>query len=122
MNIIKSYQQVAQDLINKCENKGDLSDGYHTFNELYDHRAALFAALCSCMKEDAWKSKQHEDGTMFDDMFIVGIQTKYGQITYHYDLDKWDWFNVNELEHAPKFDGHTPDMVIKRLVKLAKNS
>ena len=122
LNISKSYQYVIQDMINRCENVGEISDGYHTFNELYDHRAALFAALCSYMKKDAWKSKYHEDGTMFDGMFIVGIQTKYGQITYHYDLDKWDWFNVKELDHAPLFDGHNPNTVIRRLIKIAKNN
>ena len=25
---------------------GDMSDGYHTFNELYHHRAVLFSIIC----------------------------------------------------------------------------
>ena len=26
---------------------GDTSDGYHTFNELYRHRAILFSVICN---------------------------------------------------------------------------
>lgn len=28
-------------------NAGEVSDGYHTFDELYEHRVALFIALCN---------------------------------------------------------------------------
>lgn len=36
---------------------GELSDGYHTFNELYYHRAVLFSVICNSHKDIAWKSK-----------------------------------------------------------------
>ena len=52
---------------------GEVSDGYHTFNELYDHRAILFSVICNQNSDIAWKSKLHEDGTMYDGMFIVGM-------------------------------------------------
>lgn len=97
---------------------GDISDGYHTFNELYHHRAVLFAVICNMYPDKAWKSKQHDDpnSPMYDGMFIVGIETPEGQATYHYDLDPyWDIFNVKEIERAPKFDGHTPDEAIRRI-------
>lgn len=88
---------------------GTLSDGYHTFNELYDHRAILFSIICNQNKAIAWKSKKHNDGTMFDGMFIVGIKTPLGQYTYHYDIKPyWEMFDVKELENAPKWDGHQP--------------
>lgn len=35
---------------------GDLSDGFHTFNELYYQRMILFAALVKAYKSKAWKS------------------------------------------------------------------
>lgn len=96
--------------------QGEVSDGYHTFNELYDHRAKLFATLCNNNKNIAWKSKSHDDGTMYDGMFIVGINTPEGQATYHYDIyPYWDMFNVKEIEKAPKFDGHTPTDAINRI-------
>lgn len=59
---------------------GEISDGYHTFNELYHHRAVLFSVICNANKEIAWKSKAHADGTMFDGMFIVGINTRKDNI------------------------------------------
>ena len=29
------------------EGMGEISDGYHTFNELYHHRAVLFSVICN---------------------------------------------------------------------------
>ena len=101
---------------------GDLSDGYHTFNELYHHRAVLFSVICNSNSDKAWKSKHHGDGTMYDDMFIVGIETPEGQATYHYDMEPyWDMFNVKELPNAPEWDGHTPTDAINRIFALGKS-
>lgn len=98
---------------------GDVSDGYHTFNELYHHRAVLFSVICNLFPERAWKSKLHNTGDMFEGMFIVGIDTDLGQATYHYDIDPyWDMFNVTELEKAPTWDGHTPEEAIARIATL----
>lgn len=98
---------------------GDLSDGYHTFNELYHHRAVLFSVICNSNKDIAWKSKQHHDGTMFNNMFIAGINTPNGTATYHYDINPyWDMFNVKELDYAPKWDGHTAEEAIIRIGRL----
>lgn len=98
---------------------GDMSDGYHTFNELYHHRAILFSVICKMLPDKAWKAKKHHDGTMYDGMFIVGIDTPEGQATYHYDLEPyWDVFHVKELEVAPVWDGHSPDDAISRIGNL----
>lgn len=116
----------------------DVSDGYHTMEELYEHRYALFCALVKIydnyitplgIKVKCWKSKLHSDGTMFDDSFIVGMIYKElsfnadippveKQITYHLPLEWWDRFDVIKLEHAPEYDGHTSDDIIERLLKL----
>ena len=99
---------------------GETSDGYHTFNELYHHRAVLFSVIVHDHSDLAWKSKRHHDGTMYDGMFIVGIETPEGQATYHYDVDPyWDMFDCKELESAPEWDGHTPDDAIARIGSLA---
>lgn len=96
----------------------EISDGYHTFEELYFHRMMLFATICNQNKHLAWKSKQHHDGTMFDgDMFICGIETPEGQYTYHYHMKFWDMYDVKELEYAPEYDGHQPSD-ITRLISL----
>jgi hypothetical protein len=96
----------------------DISDGHHTFHELYHHRAVLFSVICSVFRDKAWKSWKHADGTMFDDFFIVGVTTPEGNYTYHYKKDCWDMFAVKELEFAPEWDGHQPKDV-GRLLSLA---
>lgn len=121
-----NLKQIAQNAIdnyrNKNNNVGSLSDGYHTFDELYHHRAVLFSMICHQNKELAWKSKLHSDGTMFDDMFIVGINSPYGQITYHYDIvPYWNMFDVKVLDNAPEWDGSTPIDCINRMEKWSKN-
>ena len=104
----------AQELIT-----GETSDGYHTFNELYHHRAVLFSVIVANYPDRAWKSKKHHDGTMYDGMFIVGIETPDGQATYHYDIDPyWDMFKCRVLDKAPEWDGHTPAQAIERIGKL----
>lgn len=97
---------------------GDVSDTYHTFDELYNHRTALFLALCRAYPEDSWWSSFHDDGTMFDEMFIAGINLPSGPITYHIE----DYYRplfakyVKEVDKAPKWDGHTPQDVVIRLL------
>lgn len=98
---------------------GETSDGYHTFNELYHHRAVLFSVIVKAFPERAWKARQHHDGTMYDGMFIVGIDTPDGQATYHYDIDPyWEMFDCKDLERAPEWDGHTPAQAIERIGRL----
>ena len=101
------------------KDKGKISDGYHTFNELYEHRLHLTACLCNSMPGFCYKSKLHDDGTMFDGMFIVSINFKnIEQITYHYDIKDWDMFKIKELDKALPWDGHTSSDVLERLKKM----
>lgn len=96
----------------------EISDKWHTFGELYNHRMILFLTIQLAHKDLSWKSKQHHDGTMFEDSFIVGIDTPDGQYSYHYNLEFWHLFKkIKELEFAPEFDGHQPEDII-RLLKL----
>lgn len=92
---------------------GKLSDGSHTFNELYYHRMMLFAVICNTYKKKAWKSKLHDDNTMYDDYFIVGLTTPEGDYTYHYHINYWDIFDVKTLEKAPIWDGHMPSHLLR---------
>lgn len=98
--------------------KQKVSDGYHTFEELYDHRCAIFVALCN-NHPAGWKSKLHSDGTMFDGWFIAGLWVANGvQITYHLPVKLWTYILAQEFEKAPEWDGHTPADVITRLLNL----
>lgn len=98
-----------------------ISDGYHTFGELYNHRALLFLTICASYPDLAWKSKLHSDGTMYDGMFIVGINTPLGQATYHYDIDPyWEIYrDIKTVDMAPEYDGHTPEDALERIVSLS---
>ena len=99
---------------------GKVSDGYHTFDELYDHRITLFIALCRIVATmpiavlsavydykkltayvnrpldqrnpfHPWRSKLHHDGTSWDGWFIMGMGKENGkQISYHIPLSRWD--------------------------------
>ena len=105
------------------------SDGYHTIDELYDHRITLFIALCRQVSQQpytdearygVWRSKTHFDCTSLDGWFILGIgKIKGTQITYHLPLSRWEETSfADTLERAPKFDGHTSADVLERLEKL----
>lgn len=137
MSIEKKFQLEG---ISDYEVRGDdmdvwaqeVSDGYHTMKELYKHRFHLFIALCNVIDRyrnplensmKCWKSKLHEDGTMYENMFVAGITmlqfdgtVKFA--TYHLDLKYWDKMHILELRNAPKYDGHTSNDVLERLLEL----
>jgi hypothetical protein len=96
------------------------SDGYHTFDELYEHRAELYIALCRRLGQSVWCSRLHHDGTSFGSWFIMGIERQLGaQITYHLPAHKWAQTEFAEtLERAPEWDGPTPADVLMRLRQL----
>lgn len=103
----------------ECET-GKVSDGYHTFDELYDHRCLSFLAflhaISDCfMADSAWKSRKHSDGSGFDGWFITGLQLPAGQISYHIPDKYWDLCDAPEREAAPEWDGHTSAEVMARL-------
>ena len=101
---------------------GEVSDGYHTFNELYEYRmlynAALFNEFAKQELYDVHKSRKHSDGEYpFGDSnwFIVMAELPTGQISNHYEMKDWDKFQIPEKEVANKWDGHSPRDVAERL-------
>ena len=99
---------------------GDVSDGFHTFNGLYEQRMILFAALVKAYKDKAWKSYRHEDGEYCfgGGWFIVGIDTPEGSYTYHYENKYWDMFDCMDLPRGKHWDGHTEADAETRLMSL----
>lgn len=105
---------------------GVVSDGYHTFDELYLHRNTLFIALMS--HGTAWMSRMHSDGTMCPGMFVAGTDLPqtgfsrspdaYKMVTYHMPDDMWDLCLktcAEVLDRAPEHDGHDSNEVLNRL-------
>lgn len=105
--------------------RGNYSDGYHTFNELYEFRkmfnAALFNEWASQKKYEVHKSWKHNDGELCfgGGWFIVVAVLPTGQISNHYEAKDWELFKVPSLDIAAfPFDGHTSSDVLERLKQL----
>lgn len=105
---------------------GETSDGYHTFNELYDYRrvynAVLFNEWARNGAYQVHKSWKHSDGEdcFGGGWFIVMAQLPTGQISNHYEAKHWDEFDVPEEPLAAEWDGHTPQQALERLEDLSK--
>ena len=99
----------------------DLSDGFHTFRQLYYQRMMLFAVIVKQNHDKAWKSLRHEDGELCfgGGWFIVGIDTPEGSYTYHYEDNYYSLFDCEELERGKHWDGHT-EKDVTRLLSLPK--
>ena len=106
------------------EDKGEISDGYHTFNELYYYRMLYNAAFFNSLpKEWVHKSKRHHSGEecFGGGWFIVMANLPTGQISNHYELKDWDLFRIPVKETADEWDGHTPQEAAERLHKFLMN-
>lgn len=124
----KSFEIMARGAIQERiselqdEQKGKITDGYHSFDELYEYRklynALLFNEWYKQGKYDVHKSKRHFDGEecFGGDYFIVVALLPLGQISNHYKMQDWKLFDIQEHEKALfPFDGHTSNDVIHRL-------
>ena len=107
-----------------AEINGSTSDGFHTFDELYAHRRVLNAALFNEWglhgKFFVHKSRHHADGELCfgGGWFIVVAELPAGQISYHYEDQYWDLFNVPVMDPPHEYDGHGDQDVIDRLTDL----
>lgn len=119
-----------------------ISDGWHTFGELYEFRkvynAVLFNEWAKPLMEQlksedlpesyqpkysVHKSWKHEDGEWcFGEKkkwFIVSAMLPTGLISNHYKAKDWDLFQIPTTEKALfKFDGHNGFDVLERLKRL----
>ncbi len=99
---------------------GSMSDGYHTFDELYEYRM-----LYNAHAAHGWlaagipvvKSWRHSDGELCfgGGWFIVTATLPSGQASNHYKAEHWGLFKVPEVYLPPEYDGHTPHDAARRL-------
>ena len=97
---------------------GEISDGYHTFNDLYDHRCTLFLALMASNPALSWISAKHHDGSEWDGWFIAGMELPTGDVTYHLPNSMMGaamQTGARVLDCGKEWDGHTAADVVKRL-------
>lgn len=109
---------------------GETSDGFHTFNELYEFRLLYNAALFNEWAiegfdkpfYDVHKSWRHSDGELCfgGGWFIVMATLPTGQISNHYEAEHWDLFQIPERERADEWDGHSAADVAERLTAFLK--
>jgi hypothetical protein len=103
---------------------GKISDSYHSFDELYEHRIELYIQLCGWIHamgdEKVWRTTVHSDGSVWEGWFLLGINKEKGkQITYHLPMTEWARCgNFETLTNAPEYDGHTSQDVLQRLREL----
>lgn len=130
-----SYQDTRDAMINDLINSydeiktGQISDGYHTFDELYEFRmmynALLFNEWASKGLYNVHKSYRHHDGELCfgeDKYFIVVAELPTGPISNHYKKEYWDLFKVPELDKSSTpYDGHTPQDTIERMNKFLRS-
>lgn len=101
-----------------------ISDGYHTFEELYDYRviynAMAFNQFYDAGLYDVHKSTRHYDGELCfgGDWFVVVAMLPSGQITNHYPLKYYNIFKIQDVPKAKyEYDGHTPQEAKERMLE-----
>lgn len=108
-------QAAGDDVIDK----GKISDGFHTFNELYAHRVRLFSTLMNAYPKLSWWSHKQSDGEDYEGWILAGIETPAGQITYHLPESEIEFLPVGtELDIAKDWDGHEAADVLERLISM----
>lgn len=101
---------------------GDVSDGYHTFNELYAHRINLFLLLMMSNKDMSFKTYKNKEGEEWKGWFIGGMDTEWGQITYHIPAEYYETLKgIKSKETNHNYDGHDAKMVQHRLTQMLRN-
>lgn len=96
---------------------GDMSDGSHTFDELYVHRNLLWVNLCLTNPESCYFVKEHYPDWDLLVYEYVGMQMSYHIQKIHRNVYQ-NLIKVKKIEDH-EFDGHSPEDVIARLTKLA---
>ncbi len=93
----------------------DISDGFHTFDELYEHRCLLFINLVLIL--GGVFKREH-----FEGWDCVYTETPYGQISYHVPAKLRPLYENKLIENPDyKYDGHSSTDVITRLRSWAKS-
>lgn len=120
--LVKVATALPEDFPARIEVKsGKVSDGSHSFDELYEARSVLTAALFDAygrMGLRPVKSWRHSDGELCfgGGWFIVQAELPTGQVSFHYPEKDWDRFNCQEVDRGLEWDGHTTQDVYDRLL------
>lgn len=145
---IEKQQEIILEFANQIQvDPEDISDGYHTFYELYQFRklynASLFNEWAKQLGETKYtevgifnktlhypmykvhKSWRHSNGELCfgGGWFVVVAELPTGQITNHYEEKDWHLFQIPEYEKVQiDYDGHTSEEARERLYKFLEST
>lgn len=105
---------------NLFRNTNNISDGWHTFEELYKMRHALFILIALFYKDVSYKTRLHSDGSSYDGYFLLVSNLPTGQVSFHMPDSYWDMCPVKIEDRSMDYDGHTTLDVYYRLIKLVE--
>lgn len=80
-----------------------MSDGYHTFADLYEQRLILSAALAK-NNPNAWKSKRHEDGSeedVVETVPVVRCENCLYWVSGKNECEIWEWCKMLNTDMPP---------------------
>lgn len=101
------------------KHRENFTDGYHSMKELYDARNYLFILVCIYYQNQAFRTVRGKGGEIEEGWFILGLESDYGQITFHLPIEMWDYCSfAKTIEQNDNYDGHTTFDVYVRLVQL----
>ena len=111
----------AIEILEKTAN-GEISDGYHTFNELYKHRNWLFinfCYMCQLYHHNTVYRYKTEEGWF---VLMVTASNDKVQMSYHLPIDLWEYcdFALDDATASKIFNGHNSADVLAILMMLKR--
>jgi hypothetical protein len=102
----------------------DVSDGSHTFYDLYEHRTALFLLVIAYNRKNSWWSHKDNNCEYCSPFILCGLILPKNKLEISYHLDNsyiplLESLGVKQLPIAPKYDGHSSQDTYDRLINEA---
>lgn len=118
--MVKQINELIQQAKTEQFDANQISDGYHTFGELYEFRNVMFVRLLQQNKYNAFRAIYDSDGSKWDGWFVACLFKEQGkQISFHLPHKYWEVLRkIETYERFPNFDGHDSAEALRRLNKL----
>ena len=122
----KEIAEAISTIIKHC-NEANLINYKHlqivdnTPEQLFNITLELVCLISALCPELSFASEKHydKDDKMFEDDFIVGFYTSFGQVSFHFKNQYRDRFShLQWIERAPKYDGYDHAGLLYRIESL----
>ena len=122
-NIVEKINQEIRENVKQIDT--DLiSDTWHTFGELYQHRSILYIKLCKELSEKGkyvvYRTRKHFDKSIMEGYFILGIKLPDNSyISYHMNNKNWALCDfAKTISCSPLQEKYTSLDALNNLLKL----